>query len=370
VSTVLSWGRNVYGGLGQGAITADSLVPAGVKNLPGKADIVAAGIGNHQCAVVSGEAYCWGYNNYGQLGNGTAVNSNVPVKVLGLEGKTVTGIGVGTAHTCAIANGAAYCWGNTGLGQMGNGTTVAGSQLTATPVTASGVLAGKTVTAITVGGNHACAIANGAAYCWGRSAQGQIGYIYGNTTQQVVPAAVGTVNMTGTVTSISAGNQHTCAVAGGKAYCWGAYTAGELGSTKTVNQWEPIAVTATAGVLGGKTVTSITTGGNHSCAIAGGTAYCWGSNGWGQLGINNTTSGSDVPVPVVGLTGTVTELSANATNTCAITNDVPYCWGVGNNGANGDGTTTRRNAATPLAGITGPVAHISAGNLTGLLAYK
>lgn len=367
----MSWGRNTYGMLGQGTVNVTSYVAAGVQGLPGKASIIAAGSA-HQCAVVNGEAYCWGQNNYGQLGNNTAVDSAVPVKVIGLEGKTVTGIGAGTAHTCAAADGKAYCWGNTGLGQVGNGTTVAGSQLTATPVSAlSGVLLNKTVTAISVGGNHACVIADGKAYCWGRSFHGQIGYVWGNTTQQVVPVAVGTANMTGTVTSISAANQHTCAVAGGKAYCWGAFTAGQLGSAKTTNQWEPIAVTATAGVLGGKTVTSVTAGGNFSCAIANGAAYCWGSNFYGVLGTNNTTS-TTVPVAVTGLTGTVTQLSAGSTNACALVNEVPYCWGGGHNGSNGDGTTvtTQRNAPTLMAGITGPVAHISMGNLAGLIAYK
>jgi alpha-tubulin suppressor-like RCC1 family protein/type II secretory pathway pseudopilin PulG len=372
VTNVLSWGRNSNGMLGQGiaSVTANSYVAAGVTGLPGKASIVAAGIGTHQCAVVDGAAYCWGNNNQGQLGNNTKIESSVPVKVQGLEGKTVTGIGVGTSHTCALANGAAYCWGQTGNGEIGNGTTTVGSQLTATPVTASGVLLNKTITAISVGGNHACVIANGAAYCWGRNFHGQIGYP-NNTTQLNVPAAVVTTTMTGTVTSISAGNQHTCAVAAGKAYCWGAYTAGQLGSAKSVNQFSPIAVTATTGILGGKTVTSVSTGGNYSCAIANGAAYCWGSNSYGTLGTNNTVS-TTVPVAVTGLTGTVTELSASSTNTCAITNEVPYCWGGGHNGSNGDGTTvtTQRNAPTLMAGITGPVAHISMGNLAGLIAYK
>jgi alpha-tubulin suppressor-like RCC1 family protein len=73
------------------------------------------------CAVVSGAAYCWGYNYSGQLGDNTTDTRNAPVPVKGLV-SGVTAINAGLTHTCAITNGRAYCWGNNSRGQLGDGT--------------------------------------------------------------------------------------------------------------------------------------------------------------------------------------------------------------------------------------------------------
>src|SRR5690606_1575630 len=96
------------------------------------------------------------------------------------------------------------------------------------------------------------------------------------------------------VTAVSAGNLHTCAVADGSAYCWGSDTAGQLGNGDGGNSSVPVEV---GGLLTGKTVTSITTGQNHTCAIADGAAYCWGVGNLGALG-NDALDSSPVPVAV------------------------------------------------------------------------
>jgi len=279
-----------------------ALVPAPQAALaasPGVASISAGFF--HSCALESGKAYCWGYNYWGQLGNGTTINSSVPVAVDTsgvLAGKTLTQITTGADHTCALDSaGAAYCWGDNNVGQLGDGSIASSSVPVA--VDTSGVLAGKTLTQITAGrvGHTTCALdAAGAAYCWGYNFAGQLGD--GNTTDSSVPVAVGTDK---TLTQITAGYAHTCALdSAGAAYCWGDNSFGELGdgtSGSTTDSSVPVAVDA-SGVLAGKTLTQITAGEFHTCAVeSGGAAYCWGDDTSGQLG-NDSTGAYSVPVAV------------------------------------------------------------------------
>ncbi|HRQ86808.1 MAG TPA: RCC1 repeat-containing protein, partial [Candidatus Saccharibacteria bacterium] len=143
------------------------------------------------CAIADGEVYCWGSNWSGQLGDGTNDDSNVPVAVSTdgvLAGKTVTSISAGQSQTCAIADGKAYCWGENWNGELGNGTNDHSSVPMA--VVADGALADKTVTAISSspGGWHTCAIADGAVYCWGAGESGELGN--GSNITYDVPVAV------------------------------------------------------------------------------------------------------------------------------------------------------------------------------------
>ena len=124
----------------------------------------------------AGRAASWGDNQYGQLGNNSTAGSAVPVAVdtAGvLAGKTVTAISTGSYHSCAVADGRVYCWGNNGYGQLGNNTTTDSSVPVA--VNTDGVLAGRTVIAISTGAYHSCAVADGKAYCWGYNGDGQLG---------------------------------------------------------------------------------------------------------------------------------------------------------------------------------------------------
>jgi alpha-tubulin suppressor-like RCC1 family protein len=227
------------------------------------------------------------------------VSSTVPVAVSTsgvLSGKTVTAIGVGYDHACAIASGKAYCWGTNSSGQLGNGTMV--SSTVPVAVNTSGVLSGKTVTAIGTGTYATCAVASGQAYCWGYNFFGELGNGTGNSS--TVPVAVNTSGVLSgkTVTVIGVGDSHTCAVASGQAYCWGTNWSGQLGNGTTFNSNVPVAV-STSGILSGKMVTAIGTGGQQfACAIASGQAYCWGFNAYGQLG-NGTRNSSTVPVAVI-----------------------------------------------------------------------
>ncbi|MCB1012856.1 MAG: hypothetical protein KDB15_14415 [Microthrixaceae bacterium] len=183
---------------------------------------VAAGTA-HTCALTTaGAVKCWGKNSYGQLGNGSDdYTSNVPVDVTGLN-TGVTAIAAGDTFTCAVAAGAAKCWGINSRGQLGNGSDDYTSNV---PVDVTGLNTG--VTAIATGGNHACAVVNGATKCWGMNSYGQLGNGSDDYTSNVP------VDVTGLdtgVTAIATGADHSCAVASGAAWCWGFNGYGQLGN--------------------------------------------------------------------------------------------------------------------------------------------
>jgi alpha-tubulin suppressor-like RCC1 family protein len=265
------------------------------------ASSISAG-GNQSCAIQSGKAYCWGGNQDGQLGNGTTTNSGVPVAVDTsgvLPGQILAQISAGDdSNTCALSRtGKAYCWGDNEFGGLGDAST-AGSGVPVA-VDTSGVLAGKTLTQITTGGVTCALDSTGAAYCWGGNAPAALGDA--STSPSSVPVAVDTSGVLAgkALTQITTGADHTCALdSTGKAYCWGYNQSGALGNGQTgPYSAVPVAVD-TSGVLAGKTLTQITAGNRHTCALdSTGAAYCWGGNQFGQLGDANPAD-SSVPVTV------------------------------------------------------------------------
>jgi alpha-tubulin suppressor-like RCC1 family protein len=133
----------------------------------------------HACGVTKkGEAYCWGLNAYGQLGNGTAVNSAVPQLVGG--GLKFSAVSAGVWHTCGLTTTKqAYCWGLNTDGRLGNGTPTF-SELAPVPVSG-----GRTWTEVVAGGPNSCGISGGRVYCWGGNDFGGLGN--GTTTPSAVP---------------------------------------------------------------------------------------------------------------------------------------------------------------------------------------
>ena len=174
----------------------------------------------HTCAVLtSGAAKCWGYNGWGQLGDGTRTDRWAPVQVSGL-GSGVSMIAAGDHHTCAVlASGAAKCWGNNTFWQLGDGTQTHRWA----PVQVSGL--GGGVSTVAAGGSQTCAVlASGAAKCWGYNWYGQLGD--GTQTERGAPVQVS--GLGGGVSTIAAGGSHTCAVlVSGAAKCWGYNGSGE-----------------------------------------------------------------------------------------------------------------------------------------------
>jgi alpha-tubulin suppressor-like RCC1 family protein len=302
------WGANVYGQLGDGTIpTAPPFGSAAPVAVTGGLTFVALKAGEwHTCGITTaGAAYCWGVNGAGQLGNGTIdqtppwLPNGTPTPVAVVGGLTFSSLGAGTNHTCGVTTaGAAWCWGSNVYGQLGDGTTMEWTWPygTGTPVAVTG---GHTFTAVSAGDYHSCGVTSAnEAYCWGSSVYGELGigsYLYATGTPLLVAPTAGLA-----FSAIGVGVLYSCGLTtAGAGYCWGEGNGGQRGDgTTTFTVPSPVAVT------GGLTFTTLSVGFYHSCGLAAdGTAYCWGSGGYGELG-NGTiyTSapwGSPTPVAVL-----------------------------------------------------------------------
>jgi alpha-tubulin suppressor-like RCC1 family protein len=259
-------------------------------------------------------------------------------------------IAAGTNHSCTIRNGAAYCWGSNASGQLGNNSTVGSAVPVA--VYTGGVLSGATLTQISAGNGFTCALAGtGAAYCWGSNASGQLGN--NSTVGSSVPVAVYTGGVLAGVrlTQIATGQNSACALAStGAAYCWGANGSGQLGNGTSAQSSVPVAV-STSGVLAGVTLAQITVGAVYACALGStGAGYCWGANGNGQLG-NGTAGITYNPLPVtVTTSATLTQIIAGAGVTCALASSgAGYCWGANGNGQLGNNSTAQSAVPVPVS---------------------
>ena len=323
------WGDNAEGALGDGG-AGDSSIPVAVDAggvLGGKSLTQIAVGAVDACALDgAGAAYCWGYNAFGQLGDGSTVHSAVPVAVDTsgvLAGKTLTHITAGDNHMCALDSvGAAYCWGDNADGELGDGTTADSSVPVA--VDASGVLAGKTLTQITAESDHTCAVdSTGAAYCWGDNSKANSATAPRPTPASRWPWIPAASWPARPLTQITAGTENSCALdSAGAAYCWGNNAFGQLGDGYTGGSSVPVAVD-TSGVLAGKTLTQITAGLGSACALdSAGVAYCWGYNYYGELGDPSIAFSTFLPVPVdtsgVLAGKTLTQITAGWEHTCAL----------------------------------------------------
>ena len=297
---VYCWGENSDGRLGNNS-TANSSVPVAVNMsgvLAGKTIKQISSGHYHTCAVASDDkVYCWGSNEDGGLGNGSSSVSPVPVAVNTtgvLAGKTIKHLSAGPAyHTCVIASDdKVYCWGKNKNGELGNGTIIDSNVPVA--VNMSGVLAGKTIKQMSVGSYNTCVIASDdKVYCWGGNGHGQVGN--NSTTDSSIPVAVNTTGVLAgkTIKQISSGHYRACAIdSADKMYCWGNNMGGALGNGSTANSHVPVSVNM-SGVLAGKIIRRISIGAFHTCVDAtDNKIYCWGSNNYGQLGNNSTTNTS------------------------------------------------------------------------------
>ena len=336
------WGQNVFGQLGDGT-TTDASKPVAVSG--GVEFRSVSAYGNvqdgvrdlaHTCGVaVGGAAQCWGLNSSGQLGNGTFTNSSTPVVVSDPVSGPVSfeSVSVAIFFTCALATtGDIYCWGG---GQLGNGTTLSSS----VPVLVSDPASGPvTFVSVSAGGSHTCALAsNGQVFCWGVNSHGQLGN--GTTNDATVPAAV---SSTQTFESVSVGQSHTCGVTtGGDVYCWGENAIGQLGNGTQTDASQPVLVSNPA--EGPVTFLSVSGGLAHTCGVTNtGVVYCWGFNSHGQLG--RPVGFGPVPVRVLDpATGPVTfeSVTAGGGHTCAVTDGgASYCWGRNNRGQLGTSEPT------------------------------
>jgi alpha-tubulin suppressor-like RCC1 family protein len=179
---VSCWGDNSNGKLGNGS-NVSSDVPVAVMGLSLGVQGIAAGAG-HTCALTAaGGVQCWGANSAGELGNGSTTDSWTPVDAMGLS-SGIQAITVGSSHSCALTTaGAVSCWGFNQFGQVGNGSTTDSH----VPVAVAGLLSG--IQAISAGDGHTCALAaGGRIQCWGSNDLGNLGN--GTNTDSSVPVEV------------------------------------------------------------------------------------------------------------------------------------------------------------------------------------
>ncbi len=286
--------------------------------------------GNSVCMVVSGNVKCWGYNYYGQLGNGTTTESSVPVTVSGIS--NATSVSVGSSHACAILSDKTIkCWGNGYSGQLGNGNTYSSS----TPVTVTGI---SNATMVNLGSDHTCALlSTGGVKCWGWGAYSQLGN--GGTSNSSTPVDVTGIS---TATQISTGWYSSCArLNDGTVKCWG-MNSGGLGDGINTQSSTPVVVT------GITTASKVATDGfRGSCILlSDNTIKCWGDAS--MLGNGNSSSQSTPGTSVTGIT-TAIDVSTHDGGPCALlSNGTVMCWGYNDYGQLGSGDPISYYSNSPL----------------------
>jgi alpha-tubulin suppressor-like RCC1 family protein len=326
------WGDGTFGKLGSTAL--ESVSPIMVSS--GGVSFGAIGAGrDHTCAVSTpgGAGFCWGQNDNGRLGDGSAFASAVPQAVSG--GRTYSAVIAGYAHTCGVTTtGEGYCWGDNSSGEIGNSSLLPSRE----PVA---VADAHTWATITPGRYFTCGLTTaGAAYCWGTAVA------LGDGTATLTPRTT-PVPVSGQLTfaSVSAGGFHSCGIAvGGAAYCWGDNAFGQLGNGTVTSSRIPVAVS------GNLTFATLSAGNRHTCGVTtGGVAYCWGDNSSGNLGNGSTAIVSSTTPSVVSGNLSFSSVSAGRFHTCGVTTTgAGYCWGDNASGRLGDGTTVSRTTPVPV----------------------
>lgn len=304
----------------------DVILDPGFQNI----DFDSISVGRwHSCGITADRSgYCWGDNDYGQLGDDSKVGRSDPVEIA-FGGYLWSSVSVGDEHTCGImADGSGYCWGYNNDGQLGDGT---GSDHSLPNAIDGGKYQWRSLSA---GGYHTCGITTaGAGYCWGHNDAGQLGD--GTKIARSVPVEIDGGKFQWAV--VSAGRWHTCGITvDGIRYCWGGNSVGELGDGAATDSPIPVS-------FGNEKWSDVSAGGSHTCGITvDGSGFCWGYNEYGQLGIGTTTE-SYVPVVIDGGNDRWTLISAVVDNTCGIaTSGTRYCWGLDENGELfGDGVVSR-----------------------------
>ncbi len=386
---VVCWGHNDSGQLGNGS-NSDSLLPVLVMtenensgNLVPLQNIRQISAGQqHVCAVsFNGRAYCWGINDYGQLGSGTGSDSSTAMPVVSSMGgylKNVMYISSGEHHTCAVlTDSTVWCWGNNESGQLGDGSTDGSMEAVKVKTDFSGnTLSG--IVEVASGQRHTCALHEDGhtVYCWGNNSASQCG-VDSQQNMSLNYATQVPLQQTeiSSITGISAGGDFTC-VSGiasddsTAVWCWGGNALGQLGCgscAEVTSTATPVRVISENGTYLAN-VSDFNVGFSHSCAIdADNVVVCWGGNYAGQLGIDDGVTTSATVVQVHASTTDSNEvfsvlggsISAGYEHTCA-TRPVPgngaygmeiWCWGNNSFGQLGTGNTESGYVPVPVADV-------------------
>lgn len=303
----------------------------------------------------NGTVWAWGYNGYGELGDGTTKTSARPVKVSGLSNVVATA----TGNSFALAlrsNGTVWAWGNNTDGQLGNGTR---SDYSTIPVRVPGL---SNVTAVAAGGNKGIALlSNGRVKAWGLNEDGELG---DGSTQKVSTTPVSVKGLRHVV-SISSGNLFADALlSNGRVKSWGNNAFGQLGNGTTRNSSVPVPVTGLSNVAQVSAGGDAPSNGQNMALLDNGRVMAWGDNADGQLG-NGTTTNSSVPVHVKSLSHVQAIAAGGLHGMALLSNGELMTWGSNIKGQLGNDTTKESN--TPIE-VLSNCELISAGALDSLAA--
>ena len=328
----------------------------------------------HTCALLDNASVkCWGFNTYGQLGQGSYLDlgdgsgemgNNLATTDLG-SGRTATAVSAGKDHACALLDDASVkCWGENSKGQLGQGSTTTrgdGANEMGDNLATTDLGSGRSATAISAGGQHTCALLDDASVkCWGLGDVGQLGQgsssnLGDGGSEMGDNLAAIDLGSGRTATAISAGMYHTCAVLDDASVkCWGYNHKGQLGQGSTSNLGDggsEMGDNLAAIDLGsGRSATAISAGEYHTCALLDNSSVkCWGSNPYGELGQGNSDHlgngggemGDNLAPIDLGSGRTATAISAGRWHTCALLDDASVkCWGASDSGELGQGNTT------------------------------
>jgi cysteine-rich repeat protein len=316
---------------------------------------------------------CWGWNDFGQLGQGntTEISDGVgtvladadPVDIgTGISPELVVAGGdVNGNHTCIISNkNEVKCWGDNASGQLGQGSTSdLGDGANEMGEDLAVIDLGTDLVAqdIDVGARHSCALLDtGDIKCWGRNTSGELGL--GDTSSRGDAANEMGTNLTAVplgrdATAIALGGAHTCALLDNATVkCWGANASGQLGQGNTTTLGDGAGEVAGLSAISlgtGRTALQITAGNAHSCALLDNhTVKCWGANASGQLGQGSTDNlgdganemGDNLTAISLGTGRTATAIVAGDDYTCALLDNATVkCWGDNTSGQLGQGST-------------------------------
>lgn len=322
-------------------------------------DIVAGE--NHTCALLQpgGSVWCWGYG--GRLGDGTSSNSSVPVQVMSavLGAGPLTGVTKLSAssgeHTCALADGRAYCWGENYGSQCGLSSLVSLVQV-ATPVPGLAnvidVSAGTGVSCAIVGA--APGATTGQVRCWGQNSSGRLGTGSATPTMSATPLDVvlhgGGGGTFDDARLVFAGGGASCAIrndgTNDRVLCWG------VGGFMGVNDSGGLFGAQEPMNLPAGNVSLVSSSREHSCVLVDGVGVqCWGRSSNGQAGATTFSISTPVAIPTL---PDVERLHLGWYQSCAVVDDVgagtmrAACWGRQDDGLLGNGVST---GGTPTPGF-------------------
>ncbi len=376
------WGNNASGQLGLGDSNArgDAGGEMG-NNLPAvdlgaghTATAVTVGNGFSCALLANGKVKCWGNAASGQLGYGNTtqrgdgageMGNALPGVELGV-GRTVVALSSGDAHTCALLDDRTLkCWGSGNSGRLGLGDTASrgdGAGEMGDTLAAVNLGAGRSATAVSAGEAHTCAVLdNGAVKCWGNNASGQLGQ--GNTTTRGDDAgemgdalATTSVGTGRTVLALNAGGQSTCVrLDNARTKCWGENSSGQAGLGNVADRGDgagEMGDNLPAVELGARRQVLALGAGASTCALfVGGFVKCWGSNGFGQLGLGDTQArgdgggemGDTLPYLALGSGERAVQIDSGTNHVCArLRRGQVKCWGSNTSGRLGLGDTQSR----------------------------